>query len=394
MRIATRKNNTTLLNAAFILWLISEIMFEHTIWSRLGLMMFVGFALLATHRLYWNYGLCWYAIFIAWSAVNLVTGHAVDNGLASEMTLTLMLNLLFLFAFTSYFWFVNDVYRILHLFKWSVFWFSVVCLIGGLSSVIEGKRLAIMGINENTIAMLAAYAVILFANDVMNKPGKKAVKEYAVIVILLITILMTGSRKGFIIPILGIYVLLCFRRPKKFMIYTLLIAVVGGVALYLLLHVPVLYDWIGYRVEPMLQFLQNEEHSDASIASRYSYIMLAWENAKKEPFWGYGLDCFRTMRYAYGTYSHCNYAEILYSLGWTGVIIYYLPYILVLVWAPKAVKRNRMTTALMMALFVPYAVCDYFNVTYFVRTSIIIPYMAMLTVGRQGRKHENETISG
>lgn len=394
MKITIRTNNATWLNAAFIFWLISEIMFSYSVISRLALLLFVGLTFVITHKICWNYGVIWYGLFVLWSAVNIWTDHAVNRTIASEMEQTVLLNLLFLFAFVSYCRYIGDVGKILQIYKWVVFVFCVPCFVGGISTVLSGSRLTFLGINENSIAMFAAYAFIIFLSELLDNPKEaRQSREYLVIAFLLITVLLTGSRKGLIIPVVGIYVLICFRHPKKFVVYTLTLGIAAMVLMYLLLNVPVLYKVIGYRVEPVLQFLRGQAFEEASLDSRTDYIRLGWEQSKNSPFWGHGLDCFRTMRYAYGTYSHCNYVELAYSLGWVGVVIYYIPYIYAFFQIPHAIKRNKEQTALLLALLIPYVICDYFMVSYFTRTSLIIPAMAMLVLKKEGTGNEIKTIS-
>ena len=46
MRIVIEKNNKNILHAAFVIWLISEIIFAHTPIAQAALLLFTGFAIL------------------------------------------------------------------------------------------------------------------------------------------------------------------------------------------------------------------------------------------------------------------------------------------------------------------------------------------------------------
>lgn len=153
-----------------------------------------------------------------------------------------------------------------------------------------------------------------------------------------------------------------------------------------------LYNLIGYRVEPVLQYLNAENYEEASMETRVDYIELGWLESQKEPFWGHGLSSFQKLKKSYGTYSHCNYVEILYSLGWIGAIIYYLPYVVSLLKAPKFFKKARKYAGLALAILVPYIICDYFRVTYFSRTDIIFPFLAMMLLDKRGIGDEFKEI--
>ncbi len=389
MTLTFKKNNATLLHFLFIIWFAAETMFSYSAISRFALLAFVGVSILVTRGKHWSYYLTAYLFVALWSVANIAFGHAVNTGYATKMTQTLFLNLLFLYAFVCYCRYVQSVASVLNIFRWLVAAFCVPCLLGGIGTVFSGQRLSIMGLNSNVIAIIAAYACIIFANDMFaSRPGKQRRTKIYVIILLLTTILLTGSRKGLIIPAVGIYSLICVRKPRKFVLYSLAIAAAATVVLFLIINVDVLYNVVGYRVEAILQYLAGEEYNEVSLASRSNFILLGWMSSQDSLFWGHGLDCFRTLRYSYGTYSHNNYIEILYSLGWVGVVIYYMPYLYTFWPVSKQRKKSMNSVALSSALLIPFIICDYMNVTYFTRTDLIIPLMAMLLRGEK----RNETI--
>lgn len=394
MTLTFKKNYATLLHFLFIIWFASALLFQYSIISRLALLLFVGCSILITRGKFWSCSLTAYLLFALWSVANIAFGHAVSVSVASKMTQTLFLNLLFLYAFVCYCRYVNSVESVLNVYKWVVAAFCVPCLLGGLGSVLSGSRLSILGINANVIASMAAYASIIAFNDVLiSKSRKERRAGMWLVLFLLVTILMTGSRKGLIIPFVGIYLLICSRKPKKFVIYTLAVAIIAISALYLLLNVRFLYDIVGYRVEPVLQYISGEEFSEASLSSRSDYILLGWLSSQDSLIWGHGLDCFRTLRYAYGTYSHNNYIEILYSLGWIGICIYYSSHVRAILNMFKSWRCNSKITALVAGLLVSFLVCEYMNVTYFERPYLLIPVISILYVEKRGKACDNQKIN-
>ncbi|MBP3392996.1 MAG: O-antigen ligase family protein [Lentisphaeria bacterium] len=389
MKITLKKSNQTVLHGLFAFWLLSEYLFEYSIVSRLALLLFVGGVILVVPKLQWPYLLTWYGLFALWSCLNIALGYAVSNSIAMPMTRTLFLNLLFLYTFIRYVKYTKDVREILKIYQWIALLFSSVCLIGGIGSVFMGYRLSAWGINSNSIAMMAAYALVLWTSELLNTASKSRwTKELPFLLILLVTILFTGSRKGLILVFLGLYILLCFRKPRKFLLYTLGIVLFFAVALFLLLKVDFLYTILGHRVEAVLHFLQGVEVDEASLNTRAGFLSLAWVSSQDSPIFGHGLDCFRTLRYSYGTYSHCNYVEILYSLGWVGVLLYYAPHIWTLFRIPVRRKKTPYYIPPATALLISDMVCDFMNVTYFTRTALIIPMLAMLLTVK-GQVYEN-----
>ena len=307
---------------------------------------------------------------------NIIFGHAVDVSIASKMTRTLFLNLLFLYALVCYCRYVHNIKSVLTIYKWVVVAFCVLCLLGGISAVLSGSRLSILGINSNVIASMAAYAGILAFNDILvgRSRSERQVNTY-VCVFLLLTILLTGSRKGLLIPIIGIYILICFRKPRKFVLYSITAMIVVAVILFF-----------------VLQYLAQEEFTEASLDSRSDYILLGWLSSQDSLIFGHGLDCFRTLRYAYGTYSHNNYIEILYSSGWVGISIYYSSFALSIIGLPKTWCSDKENTALVAGILIPFLVCDYMNVSYFSRYMLMIPIVMMLYIRKRGDYSENQEI--
>lgn len=389
MKLVLPINNRTVLHAAFACWLLSEVLFAYTTISQAAMLLFTAASVIVVLRVRWPYALTGYALFVVWALLNLLTGRAADRTTAMAMTKTVFLCLVFLYGFCCYCLYIRDWREIMHVYQWVIGVLSVLSLIGGISSVLLGKRMSTFGINPNTLAMLAAYAMVMVMDEILQgRISWRRADILTLLLVLLLTILFTGSRKGLIIPICGVYVLVAFRKTGRFVVYSLATVVAAGILIWLLLHVPMLYKVVGYRVEPILLYLQGAEIQEASMESRLDYILLAWEESKESPIWGYGLDCFRLLRYAYRTYSHCNYVEILYSLGWVGVAIYYLPHVFTLAAVPKALQRDRKTTVSLLALLIPFLLCEIMNVTYFRRIFLIIPMTVMLFMPRKEQENE------
>jgi len=263
-----------------------------------------------------------------------------------------------------------------------------------MSGVLAGERLSVFEINSNAIAMLAAYASILSIHDFLNKKGKLARwGDLALVLVYVLTIVLSGSRKGLIIPIVGLYVLVCMRKPQRFLLYSVGTILLAFFALLAILKIDILYNLIGYRVEPIIDYITLGAYNEASMESRMDYISLAWERSWHQPIWGHGLDCFRVLSGAHDTYSHCNFVEILFSLGCVGFLIYYIPYLWTLFKIPKALKRNKQLVSIAVAMLIPYLVCEYFQVTYFTRTSVIIPTLTMLIISMKGADNETQKTS-
>lgn len=393
MKIVIKKDNTTLLHAAFMFLLFSEIAFQNSTISRIALILFVGLSVVVTRRFFWTAHLTGYCLFLAWSVLGVILGYAISNKTAFAMARTLMLNILFLYAFVCYCRYIGDIHSIFRKFFWVTLVFCVILLIGGMSLVLQGRRLSVMGINANRIAKLLSYTIIMAVYEWISKPKRERKRqELLVILMMAIAIVLTGSRKGLIIPVLGLYILFGFMRPGKWVRNTALVVVASMLLITLLMNVEPLYRIIGRRIEIVLQFLQGEEIGTGSLSMRLNLIEIGWEETKKQPIWGHGLGCYATLR-STGTYSHCNFIEVLFSSGWVGAIFYYAPFVYCYVNMIKYRNVARSQVGVMAALLIPFVVCDYMNVTYFDRLSLLIPAMAMATISKRGLLDENKKIT-
>lgn len=137
-------------------------------------------------------------------------------------------------------------------------------------------------------------------------------------------IILTGTKKALVIPILffGLYFILT-RRKKAYAVLTFIIVVIFGCFLYFaLFNIPLIYDLIGYRFEGMILAFTNNQ-GDASTTERINMMHDALDFWYTKPLIGIGLNLF-SEKSIYGTYSHNNYVELLSTTGLIGCISYYI----------------------------------------------------------------------
>lgn len=373
-----------ILNSAFVLCLSTELLFAYSIFSRLALFAFCLLSLwlsFRTSRIYKNSFVLSYALFTVFSYAIIYLGYAIDKSVATEMTNTLLLNCLFLLSFTQYCGVISDPIEILRVYKNVCIFIAAIMLVLGIPSLLAGGRLGVGGINANAVASFVAYSLIIHLYELYN--GKRVEATDVLIIILFsIVLLFTASRKGLLIALIGWYVLSGFKNPKALLKNTLLIVGVSAVVLVIVLNVDFLYNLIGFRLEAVLFFLQGQDFEEVSLVTRNHFMQYAWENSQDSLFFGHGLDCFHTLPKAYGVYSHNNYIEIIFSTGFIGLAIYYSTSFLTLLKIPKLIKCKKQEVCLLLAILIPFLICDFMNVTYFTRRMLIIPAIAIMFLGR------------
>lgn len=385
MMIVKRK---TLLNLAFAIWLLSELLFQHTLISQMMLVLFCITIVIFTsaQKLKLNVFLTSMFFFPCWSVINIVTGHSIDSIVARTMTVTLFVNLLFFLMFSQYYRFIDDINEIMKYFCFVVFLFSIFCMLTGISSVFSYGRMNIEGINANTAAYYAVFAN-LWSFYLLIFEKKKTI---FFILVYVFFIIMTGSRGAFISVFIGMFLLFIINNKRYIHIKLLAAVLCVVIAVIMVMKIEILYSFIGYRLEPLFDFIINGAYEESSMNSRIKYSELAFSKIDESLLFGHGLDCFRRIDGAYGSYSHNNYTEILFSLGFVGFVIYYLPYISNIKYYISSMLRKDNEVVVTVVFISVYLLSEPFRVTYYNRAFLIIPLMCYLYLSDKKLDWEND----
>ena len=380
MKTSAKSDRT--LDYLFAIVIGSDFLFLHTIISQIALVIFAAYVIFRYHKPCMTaYFLLSYAAFAVWSSFIIIEGAALDISIAGKMTLTLWINVVFLYALAIYCDHLKGLDEILNVFNKTAIVCCIIILILGLSVSLAGNRLDdVMGQNSNVIGRLAAYAATVQIYFIKSKTNK----NFLILLLYFTVILLSGSRSAFLIPLLAFFVLLVSSNPKKIVWYSFLSIIVAYLAFQLVLNIDVLYNLIGNRLEALLDIFKTGDSDEGSYMTRTAFLALGWEESWNSPIFGHGIDCFRTLKGAYDTYSHCNYIELLFGTGWVGLLIYYSTIIFVIFKAPSAIKINK-AAVVAFALIIPYTILDYQNVTYFERGSIFIPAVCIWSIINQTR---------
>ena len=197
------------------------------------------------------------------------------------------------------------------------------------------------------------------------------------IVVSLIFIFMTGSRKGFLIPAVGIvifYYLRDMNRLKKQLRNIVVLFFVALLVAFFLVKNPVYAE----RLEIAFQAVFSGKTADLSTTERMFFISLASKMFLARPFWGWGANNFRGILASTGysniVYCHNNYLEIASGLGIVGLAANYWFYIYTFFMSIAKVKRVP-AVALTISIFSVFFVFEYGIVTY-----LFPAYIYILTI--------------
>ena len=182
-----------------------------------------------------------------------------------------------------------------------------------------------------------------------------------------IGMILTGSRKTFVIAVVVVAFLFISGRRKYLKMAAL---VFGAVVSYdLIMNNTVLYNIIGWRLVSL------GGGSDASALERNQLMLDAIETGMNHLLLGVGLH--NSMYYTpIGMYAHNNYAEIFADLGIFGLVIYYSLYVVMLYRILRFTKGKERNFWLLFTL--SFLLIDYGQVSY--NLFVCVLAMAILTM--------------
>lgn len=253
-----------------------------------------------------------------------------------------------------------------------LFVFSVLlklCIVGQMmynsygSDMIYERFGLIFGYNPNDIAVSCVCASSFLIYQIIEKQNKlRLIFIIVCLIIFVVTILLTQSRKGllglFLFPLLFFY----FNRVsvKK---HALLLFVLT-VLFLLLISSSYFYDISGGALDRLNGLFAEGSMKDGSTKMREDLISKAISIWYENPLCGIGLNNFALHSgVSKGYYSHNNYTEILSGLGLIGFFLYYIPIISVLL---KMFNRkiNTPLAILLKCLVVVLLFLDVGNISY------------------------------
>ncbi len=389
MTRSLRKNAADALPAAtnvlFALFLLTEWLFKHTLFSQAALFLFsaaILLGMLLRKKVFLHGGFLFFALMIAWGLLGCL--RALRPSTAFAMVRTLAIDLVFLYLFYQYL-LSEKPGTILTVYLLSGCAFLLLTVLMSMPHPLEDRLGQKAGVNPNDVAIIAgtvfAIALCFLLGDRGVRPRETQLLWGLFLLPMLAVVFFTSSLKGYLLiaGVLCLYTL--FRFPKKRGLKLLLFFLATCAVLYVLTMEGFLSRWPGiyYRITIRLQLIVEYlkgggRHRSLSILERSQYFSIGARALARRPLLGWGLNCFRFLDGAGGTYSHNNYIELLVSGGWPMLLLYYAPYVLAIVYALRGRSRSRYRS-LLLALTLVQLPLDFAMVSYFDRATLILPVM-------------------
>lgn len=253
-------------------------------------------------------------------------------------------------------------------------------------------------VNENVVGMSAGYlfGFVLYA---AKKAKWRKISWDVMAVVLLVVVLLTGSRKSLIMVALFVVAFFLFWTPEKGSV-DMLLRIIGVVALIaaavlIIMNVDVFYEAVGKRLESLITYWLTGEETDASAITRTNMINIALELFFNiNPMFGIGLNNFKYVS-GYMTYSHNNYVELLCSLGIMGILVYYGPMIYFtirafILWRKRVPGAILPLTILLLQFVNDFGQVSYYSFSIHIFLGIAIGYVYLMQrkLDEQRRREE------
>lgn len=381
----------TFADIMFFVWLIIGFLYEYTAFGRAALFIFavsVGLLILFKTSIYerkkshlsaFNLYFISYAGFLIYTYWHMnYSGMVINYSVASKMFGTICLNGVFYYLVYKYCIVKNDIKGVLQIYLMAYTVILLYFLLKVNVNIFSGRLGTVIGINSNSIALCCINCALILLYDYAEK---RKSKNIILIAVMIFFILISGSRKGILGVAVGFILYACLgggiRRIKNFIIAAATIVILY----FLIMNVDVIYNIIGVRLEELLSFFVGGDTEEASLYVRNQYNNLGWSYVSENPWYGYGLDCFKEIKGAYSTYSHNNYLELMFSVGTIGTALYYFGYIYILFGHIKMlIKYKAVESKLFIVIIVTQMILEYAFVSYFSRQSIVLIVMGLASL--------------
>lgn len=226
-----------------------------------------------------------------------------------------------------------------------------------------------VGFNLGFISILVTWSYCLYK------------KSYKVLflAILMIFMVLTGSKKALLIVIIDLLLIFIYDHKKAGT--WLKIALILAVGIYVIFNVPYFYDILGSRIESMIStmILGQTPTNLYSYSTDMREVMIreGFQMFQHKPFFGGGWNYFAANTSTHYEYSHCNYVELLCSFGLFGTLLFYSKPISNLFYmiSRKVVRyeETKDIAILALVLIAEMAVADWATVTFSGQSAGYVP---------------------
>lgn len=263
--------------------------------------------------------------------------------------------------------------------------FTIICAITTVFwGVNYGRGQISMGLNNNPneLGITMAIGVCCILYKLSFKKLIYSMVAFSAILLLIYVTLLTGSRKSFFSVVLIMIYWFTFVAFKdiKALRFTQKIKGVFAILLMIGASYCILYPF--FKDSILLGRLINLFESGSE--TRVGMYSVGIDLFKQSPLVGIGFNNYRAAS-IYGTYSHSTYAEALACTGMVGSILYFFPYIIILINYVKMVTSRKLDALLLkqarvmlglfgVLLFLGFSVIHFYSTTSSIAFGMLIAF--------------------
>ncbi len=220
-----------------------------------------------------------------------------------------------------------------------------------LSQIAVGGRI---GQEINQVNGMGMYCAILIAIMLYMVLYEKKWLYLAFAPLAVFILIGTGSRKGFMLAFVGVFVILFFKAGSKKLL------VVFGALMALSVFIYLIYEfaetnYFFYRLSQALALVDSNEVTENSISVRNEMIRFGMDLFRQNPVKGYGLmqyEYLYGLKYGAPRPPHNTYIQMLVSFGSIGFALYYGIYVYFIKNVIVFLKRNIRYVVLIASIIV------------------------------------------
>ena len=245
----------------------------------------------------------------------------------------------------------------------------------------DASRLTSDTINSNTIGMCASFAMIINLHMIATK--KVPIWTLVLVIVGVVVVSASGSRKALSSLIIGIFLYFFFRSLRKnqrtlpFIRFLITLPILILVT-YKVLQLP-MFNGIMERFRGMISIVTGGA-VEKSAFIRMSLTKLGFSLFIEHPVLGIGIDNPRLYTYdivQQTYYLHNNYVELLSAGGVVGTAIYYSVYIKLLISYIRHSNFDNPQYCICFVLLLLMLIMDYGNVSYYSKTTYVFLLLLM-----------------
>lgn len=299
---------------------------------------------------------------------------AINANYAIEKGLTII-ELLIVFTLLYEAYSKASIKRLLLIVMWSGFILSVfTILFVGLDNmqdtIADAGRIENSFANVNVIGMCCSTSILISFYFLQSR---RNIIDILMCVSCLIVVSATGSRKAFVMLVIGILYIMLYKPYEQKMkkgiskYIVLLLSVSVLVVMVIIIGQSGFFEGTLERMDGLIASLTGKGEEDSSSMIRAYYRMLGFQQFSETPLLGIGMGNARLLALEYTAndcYLHCNYAEVAANGGVLGLLVVYWIYI-VLIRREIDLLKTDPYAVMILLIIILNLILDYGNVSYY-----------------------------